>query len=88
MFCLRHFAEFGMVTKDPLPTNPLAAVKFIIKNANVFEFGGMIRNFLDKHEIPIGRSFSIEINRRFKNPKGNKGSEQVFKPLSEVILGL
>jgi hypothetical protein len=50
------FAEFRFVTKDPLPTNPLAAVKFvIIINASVFEFGGTIRNFPDKREKPIGR---------------------------------
>jgi hypothetical protein len=50
-----RFAEFRFVTKDPLPTNPLAVVMFItIKNTNVFEFGGMIRNFLDKREKPNG----------------------------------
>jgi hypothetical protein len=58
--------KFRFVTKDPPPTNPLAAVKFkmmsiMTKNANVFEFGGMIRNFLDKRDIPIGNIFSIEI---------------------------
>ena len=51
-----RFVKFRFVTKDPLPTNPLAAVKFvIIINASVFEFGGTIRNFLDKREKPIGR---------------------------------
>jgi hypothetical protein len=58
MFCPRvspRFVEFRFVTKDPLPTNPLAAVKFIIIiNADTFEFRGTIRNFLDKREIPIG----------------------------------
>jgi hypothetical protein len=50
-----RFDEFRFVTKDPLPTNPLAAVTFIIiKYASVFEFGGTIRNFLDKREKPIG----------------------------------
>jgi hypothetical protein len=55
-----RFAEFRFVAKDPLPTNSLAAVKAIIitmiKNANIFEFGGTIRNFLEQREIPIGRS--------------------------------
>ena len=84
-----RFAEFRFVTKDPLPTNPLAAIMFaIIKNANVFEFGGTIRNFLDKREIVIGYIFSIEIEFRLKESKGNQGSEQVFNPLSEGSLGL
>jgi hypothetical protein len=57
-----RFVEICFVTKDPLSTNPLAVVRFmIIINANVFEFGSTIRNFLDKQKIPIGRSFSIEI---------------------------
>jgi hypothetical protein len=51
-----RFVEFRFVTKDALPTNPLPEVKFImIKNANVFEFGGTIRNFLGEWEKPIGR---------------------------------
>ena len=84
-----RFAEIHFVTKDPLPTNPLAAVKFIIiRNTNVFEFGGTIRNFLDKREIPIGNIFSIEIKFGSKDSKGNQGSEQVLNPLSEVIWGL
>jgi hypothetical protein len=47
-----------LVTKDPLPTNPLAAEEFTTKitiNPNVFEFGGTNRNFLDKWEMPVGR---------------------------------
>ena len=69
--------SLNFVTKDPLPTNPLAAVKCfitIIKIANVFEFGGSIRNFFDKQEIPIGRNFSIEIKFGFKDSKGNQGT--------------
>jgi len=86
-----HLIEFRFVTEDPLPTNPLAAVKFFItifKNAKVFEFGGTIRNFLDKREIPIGHIFSREIKFGFKDSKGNQGSEQALNPLNEVILGL
>ena len=67
-----RFHEFHFVTMDPLPTNPLAAVKFtIIKNANVFEFWDMIRNILDNREIPIGKNniFSNGIKFRFKDPK-------------------
>jgi len=83
-----RFAEFRSVTKDPLPTNPLAAVKFIIKNAHVFEFGGKIGNFLDNREIPIGHIFSREIQFGFKDSKGNQGSEQALNPLNGVIFGL
>jgi hypothetical protein len=58
--------KFRFVTKDPPPTNPLAVVKVIIiftmiNYANVFEFGGTIKNFLDKREIPVGKIFSIKI---------------------------
>jgi hypothetical protein len=72
----------------PLPTNLLAGMKLTIRNANVFEFGGTIRNFLDKLEIPICNIFSIGIKYRFKDSKGNQGSEQVFNLLSEVSVGL
>jgi hypothetical protein len=86
-----RFVEFRFITKDPLPTNPLAVEKFIIiiiQNTNVFEFGGTIRNFLDKREIPFGNIFSIEIKFGFKDSKGNQSSEQVLNPLSESIWGL
>jgi hypothetical protein len=86
-----RFVEFRFVAEDPLPTNLLAAVKFIktiIKNANVFEFGGTVRNFLDKREIPIGNIFSIEIKFGSKDSKGNQGSEQVLNPLNKDSLGL
>ena len=57
-----RFAEFRFVNIDPLPTNPLAVIKYmIIRNADVFEFGGTIRNFGDKREKPIGNLFSIEM---------------------------
>ena len=83
-----RFAEIRFVTKDPLPTNPLAAIKFIIiRNADVFEFGGTIRNFLDKREIPIG-SCSIQNKFGFKDSKGIKGREKALNPLNEVILEL
>jgi hypothetical protein len=84
-----RFVQFRFVTKDPLPTNPLAAAKFIkTQNANVFEFGSTIRNFLDKREIPIGSILSIEIIFGFKDSKGNQCSKQALNPLNEVILGL
>ena len=84
-----RFVEFRFITKGPLPTNPLAVVTFmIIINANVFEFGGTIRYFRYKQEIPVGNIFFIEMKIGFKDSKGNQGSEQVLNPLSEVIMGL
>jgi hypothetical protein len=52
-----------IVTKDPLPVDPLPGKNLgIIKNGKVFKLGGAIGKFHDKREIPSTKIVIMEFD--------------------------